>query len=70
MLYFAYGSNMNSAQMETRCPDAKRIGVAELLNHDFIVNGRGVATIVPSTGKVFGVLWEWSGPRNEYRLNC
>ena len=27
-LYVAYGSNMDEAQMEVRCPDAKFFGIA------------------------------------------
>jgi hypothetical protein len=30
VMYFAYGSNMNPAQMRGRCPDAERVGTAAL----------------------------------------
>jgi len=33
LLYFAYGSNLDEAQMRARCPSARLIGVAELANH-------------------------------------
>ena len=56
--YFAYGSNMDSAQMSDRCPGAAFVGIAELPGYRFIINGRGVATIVPeSSESVHGVLW-------------
>jgi len=58
--YFAYGSNMDRAQMERRCPEAEFLGPAVLPGCSFLINRRGVATVIPSTGKVHGVLWEIS----------
>ena len=59
MHYFAYGSNMRVQQMDHRCPAAKAIGPAFLANHRFVINRRGVATIMPRHGGigVWGVLW-------------
>lgn len=57
-LYFAYGSNMSSAQMAARCPGARPDGGAELADWRFLINNRGVATIAPAPGqRVLGVLW-------------
>lgn len=60
-LYFAYGSNMSSAQMAQRCPGSRPIGRAELHNWRFHVNVRGSASILPNTNSVVhGVLWRCS----------
>ena len=57
-LYFAYGSNMDEEQMRNRCPDATTVRTARLLNYQFIINSRGVATVVPDgSSAVHGVLW-------------
>ena len=40
-LYYAYGSNMDMTQMETRCPDAEFIGLATLPQYRFLINERG-----------------------------
>ncbi|KAF7954986.1 uncharacterized protein EAE97_000245 [Botrytis byssoidea] len=45
-LYFAYGSNLSHAQMQTRCPDSTYVGMGILQNHRWIVNQRGYANIV------------------------
>jgi len=59
--YFAYGSNISSAQMRTRCPDAIFNGIGYLKDCDFLINERGVATIIPREGSiVYGVVWEVS----------
>ena len=59
-LYFAYGSNMWRHQMAVqRCPGAEFSGVGLLRGWRFLINARGVATIVPEAGaKVWGVVWE------------
>ena len=58
MDYFAYGSNMLATQMQDRCPDAQHGHTAVLADHRFVINSRGVATIVASPGHVVhGVLW-------------
>lgn len=57
-LYFAYGSNMDPAQMARRCPGARALGRASLAGHVFRINHRGGATVVPAAaGVVQGVLW-------------
>ena len=63
-LVFAYGSNMDAAQMRRRCPDARFAGDAELFGYRLYFAGhskhRGgaVATIERDTGAaVPGVLW-------------
>lgn len=57
-LYFAYGSNMDTAQMAARCPAARRVGTGSVAGMRFLINTRGVATVVPARGaRVHGVLW-------------
>ncbi len=59
--YFAYGLNIESREMATRCPGSFELGTAVLDGYEFRINSRGVATIIPAEGKkVFGVLWELS----------
>jgi len=59
--YFAYGSNMSVLQMMTRCPLADCRGNASLADHDFLINQRGFATIVPKAqSTVYGILWTLS----------
>jgi hypothetical protein len=56
-LYAAYGSNMNHAQMERRCPDARFLGAGYLKDHKLVF--RRVADIEPCTGNEVPVgLWE------------
>jgi hypothetical protein len=60
-LYFAYGSNMDLLQMGDRCPAAVTVGAAELPFYRFIINSRGVATVVPDPqSSVQGLLWNIS----------
>lgn len=60
-LYFAYGSNMDTAQMERPCPAAELIGSAVLPAFAFLINSRGVASIRPDSGRnVWGLLWSLS----------
>src|ERR1700736_6363490 len=57
-LYFAFGSNMDVAEMSRRCPTAQAIGVARLDNHRFAIVNPGFATVIAATGSaVHGVLW-------------
>lgn len=59
--YFAYGSNMDEEQMAGRCPDALLIGNAILSGYKFMINNRGVATVVLSEDKcVLGLVWRIS----------
>ena len=58
-LYFAFASNMVTAQMAQRCPGAESRGVAVLANHRFRVGRRGYATVVGEPGAtVHGILWD------------
>ena len=57
--YFAYGSNMNLAQMAKRCPGARLLGLARLRGWRFLINSRGYATAREESGaEIFGGLWE------------
>ena len=65
MVYFAYGSNMNWQQMQSRCPSARFVGVALLPDHRIaftrksVKRGCGVADAVQERGdEVWGVLYE------------
>lgn len=59
--YFAYGSNLSVAQMAQRCPDAVDPKPATLVDHDWLINERGVATVEPLVGgEVHGILWQLS----------
>jgi len=61
ILYFAYGSNMDLVQMSNRCERAATVSTAELPSHRFIINSRGVATVVPDRAStVRGLLWRLS----------
>ena len=56
--YFAYGSNIIRRQMINRCPAAALAGMAVLEGHRFLINSRGVATIIEDDlAKVYGILW-------------
>jgi gamma-glutamylcyclotransferase len=46
VLYFAYGSNLSTAQMRQRCPFSTPIGLGRLSGWRWIVNERGFANIV------------------------
>lgn len=63
--YFAYGSNMDPAQMLTRCPSAMMVCPVVLPEHRMVFNRSGtyrpggVANIEPSAGeRVYGILWK------------
>ena len=45
-LYFAYGSNMDAAAMQARCPKSRALGPARLARHRFGLMADGYATIV------------------------
>ena len=69
MNYFAYGSNMDVRQMALRCPAAVILDSASLPAHAFLINTRGVATVIPAPNQVVhGVLWEIS-PADESNLD-
>ena len=60
-LYIAYGSNMNLAQMATRCPTAAVVGASELQGYRLLFRGghaNAVATVEPyEGGSVPVVVW-------------
>lgn len=57
MLYFAYGMNTDPQGMASRCPAARALGPARLLDHRFRFSGP--ADVEPdSQCKVDGVLWK------------
>jgi gamma-glutamylcyclotransferase (GGCT)/AIG2-like uncharacterized protein YtfP len=59
MRYFAYGSNMDTLQMQDRCPTARPLGTALLSHHRFQIDSRGFATVTPRPGSsVYGIVWE------------
>ncbi len=64
MIYFAYGSNMDHEQMQTRCPGHRVIGVGRLLNYALVFTRwsrawhSGTADILPDRGReICGVLY-------------
>ena len=62
-LYFAYGSNMNEAQLRRRCPDSHFICRARLPDHRFVITSRGYASVRKSAGgTVHGLLIALTGP--------
>ena len=69
--YFAYGSSMDEVQMSQRCPDAVLFGIAKLHSHRFIINTRGVATVIPqSSYEVYGILWSITEADKQSLDNC
>lgn len=53
--YFAYGANMDLNTMFNRCPSAKFIEAGKLDGYRFIINTRGVASIISdATASVSG----------------
>ena len=57
-LYFAYGSNLNIAQMDNRCPLAQLVSRAVLEGYELAFRC-GVLTILPKEGgRVDGILWK------------
>ncbi|HBN95259.1 MAG TPA: gamma-glutamylcyclotransferase [Firmicutes bacterium] len=60
-LYFAYGSNLDEDQMAERCLTADKTGLAQIKGYRFVINRRGVASILESPEDVVeGVLWSIS----------
>ncbi|KAI0279081.1 Butirosin biosynthesis, BtrG-like protein [Russula aff. rugulosa BPL654] len=67
--YFGYGSNMWIDQMNRRCTENKYIGIAVLHDWCWIINQRGYANIIPSSGDyVYGFIYELN-PKNEASLD-
>ena len=58
-LYFAFGSNLNTARMESRCPDCRLVGPATLPGWRIVE--RLYADIEAGRGAVRGVLYGVSG---------
>ena len=65
MLYFAYGSNMDWAQMQQRCPSARFLNRATLADRQIAFTRKsvsrrcGVADVVRAAGqRVWGVVYE------------
>ena len=65
MHYFAYGSNLDWAQMRQRCPSARFISVAKLPDHKLaftrksITRGCGVVDVIPQpNAEVWGAVFE------------
>ncbi|MCK6589822.1 MAG: gamma-glutamylcyclotransferase [Polyangiaceae bacterium] len=65
VLYFAYGSNLDDAQMRERCADARVVGRATLPNYALVFGGfshrwgGAVASVVRAKGAcVEGLLYE------------
>jgi gamma-glutamylcyclotransferase (GGCT)/AIG2-like uncharacterized protein YtfP len=68
-LYFAFASNMVTAQMAERCPGAEPRGVAALKDHRFRIGRRGYATVIGEPGAtVHGILWDLR-PEHEAALD-
>ena len=64
MLYFAYGSNLNTSQIVRRCPSARLVDVADMNGYRFAYagvsssRGAGVATIIKDESSyVPGLIW-------------
>ncbi len=58
-LYFAYGSNMERAAMQKRCPHSRPLGPARLMRHRFFICTDGYASVARDPrGVVWGLLWD------------
>lgn len=78
VLYFAYGSNLSTEQMRTRCPTSTAIGLGFLPGWRWLINERGFANVLPpsspaptpadAAGGVFGLLYLLP-PRDEESLD-
>jgi len=70
MLHFAYGSNMSSALMRRRCPQACALGTATIRGWEFVITPDGFGSIAPRAGGVVhGVLWRLT-PRDLAAINA
>ena len=60
--YLAYGSNLNIAQMQHRCPDAKPVGTAVIKDYELLFKGSKTGaylTIEPKRNGIVPVgVWE------------
>lgn len=70
--YLAYGSNLNIAQMQFRCPDAVVVGTAVIPDYELLFKGSltgAYLTIEPKQGAQVPVgVWEVSAA-DEFRLD-
>ncbi len=58
-LYFAYGSNLDTAAMAVRCPASKPVGPARLARHRFLIAKEGYASILRDPRRtVWGLVWD------------
>ncbi len=58
-LYFAYGANMDIADMAKRAPNSRPLGLARLPRHRFIIMKDGYASVVRDARlSVHGLLWD------------
>lgn len=58
-LYFAYGSNMDRAAMQARCPNSRALGRARLARHSFFIMSAGYASVkCDPRMQVHGVLYD------------
>jgi gamma-glutamylcyclotransferase (GGCT)/AIG2-like uncharacterized protein YtfP len=58
-LYFAYGSNMDGATMQMRCPKSRPLGRARLAGHRFVIMSSGYASVKRDPQRsVHGVLYD------------
>jgi len=68
--YFAYGSNMWLAQMNSRCPGHSRIGPGILSGYRWLINIHGYATLaVAASEAVHGVVYTLTD-RDERNLDA
>lgn len=65
MLYFAYGSNLDPAQLDSRCPRWRFVAVARLDDHRLAITREssvrrcGVADVIPAPGEsVWGAIFD------------
>ncbi len=57
--YFAYGSNIDAAQMKNRCPQSEKLEKAKLSGYEFFINKRGYANVRQNKDKVvYGIIYE------------
>ena len=70
--YIAYGSNLNVYQMRYRCPNARIIGTAVMLNYELLFKGSKTGsylTIEPKEGSIVPVaVWETTA-EDEFALD-
>lgn len=67
--YFAYGSNLWVAQMNSRCPGHTRIGPGVLCGYRWLINTHGYATLMQAQGEsVHGMVYTLTGA-DEKRLD-